>query len=102
MAAISRCGFRKCQLFGAKALGTLDSVQCSKFRGGRFSEVANVLQVTDFQSVTTTLSALCSLVRVSAQGGSTVYIHVHPNIRFPCTSVICGLHIFICLANTRK
>ena len=35
-----------------KRFGTKDSVRCSEFRGGRFSEVANVLQVWDFQSVT--------------------------------------------------
>ena len=52
-----------------KRFGAQDSVRCSEFRGGRFSEVANVLQVWDFQSVTRTLSALGS---VSAQGGSTV------------------------------
>ena len=66
--------FPECPLFGGKntlqkRFGTKDSVRCSEFRGGRFSEVANVLQVWDFQSVTRTLSALGS---VSAQGGSTV------------------------------
>ena len=44
-----------------KRFGTKDSVRCSEFRGGRFSEVANVLQVWDFQSVTRTLSALGSV-----------------------------------------
>ena len=44
-----------------KRIGTKDSVRCSEFRGGRFSEVANVLQVWDFQSVTRTLSALGSV-----------------------------------------
>ena len=38
-----------------------DSVRCPEFRGGRFSEVANVLQVLGFQSVTRTLSALWSV-----------------------------------------
>ena len=42
-----------------KRFGTEDSVRCSEFGGGRFSEVANVLQVWDFQSVT--LSALGSV-----------------------------------------
>ena len=41
-----------------KHFGTKDSVRYSEFRGGRFSEVANVLQVWDFQSMTRTLSAL--------------------------------------------
>ena len=44
-----------------KRFGTKDSVRCSEFRGGRFSEVANVLQVWNFQSVTRTLSALGSV-----------------------------------------
>ena len=53
-------------LFGGKntlqkRFGTKDSVRCSEFRGGRFPEVANVLQVWDFQSVTRTLSALGSV-----------------------------------------
>ena len=37
------------------------SVRCSEFRGGRFSEVANVLHKRDFQSVTATLSAAGSV-----------------------------------------
>ena len=58
--------FPECPLFGGKntlqkRFGTKDSVRCSEFRGGRFSEVANVLQVWDFQSVTRTLSALGSV-----------------------------------------
>ena len=58
--------FPECPLFGGKntlqkRFGTKDSVHCSEFRGGRFSEVANVLQVWDFQSVTRTLSALGSV-----------------------------------------
>ena len=71
--------FPECPLFGdkntlRKRFGAKDSVRCLEFRGGRFSEVANVLQVWDFQSVTRTLSALGS---VSAQGGSTVYVTVY-------------------------
>ena len=57
---MSRCGFRGKNTL-QKRLGTKDSVRCSEFRGGRFSEVANVLQVWDFQSVTRTLSALGSV-----------------------------------------
>ena len=58
--------FPECPLFGGKntlqkRFGIKDSVRCSEFRGGRFSEVANVLQVWDFQSVTRTLSALGSV-----------------------------------------
>ena len=58
--------FPECPLFGGKntlqkRFGSKDSVRCSEFRGGRFSEVANVLQVWDFQSVTRTLSALGSV-----------------------------------------
>ena len=52
---MSRCVFSECPLSGGentlqKRFGTKDSVRCSEFRGGRFSEVANVLQVWDFQS----------------------------------------------------
>ena len=58
--------FPECPLFGGKntlqkRFGTKDSVHCSEFRGGRFSEVANVLQVWDFQSVTRTFSTLGSV-----------------------------------------
>jgi len=58
--------FPECPLFGGKNMlhkrfGTKDSVRCSEFGGGRFSEVANVLQVWDFQSMTRTLSALGSV-----------------------------------------
>ena len=72
---MSRCGFRSVRYLEVKIrckkhFGTKDSVHCLEFRDGRFSEVANVLQVWDFQSVTRTLSTLGS---VSAQGGSTVY-----------------------------
>ena len=68
-------GFPECPLLEGKntfqkRFETYDSVRCPEFRGGRFSEVANVLQVLGFQSVTRTLSALGS---VSALGGSTVY-----------------------------
>ena len=57
--------FLECPLFGGKntlqkRFGTKDSVRCLEFRGGHFSEVANVLQVWNFQSVTRTLSALGS------------------------------------------
>ena len=51
-------------------VGTEKTVHCPEFRGGRFSEVVNVLHKRDFQSVAGTLSALGS---VSAQGGFTVY-----------------------------
>ena len=45
----------ECPLFGGKytlkkRFGTKDGVRCPEFRGGHFSEVANVLQVWDFQS----------------------------------------------------
>ena len=54
-------GFPECPLSGGKntlqkRFGTYDNVRCPEFRGGRFSEVANVLQVSGFQSVTRTLS----------------------------------------------
>ena len=58
-------GFPECPLFGGKntlqkRFGAYDNVCCPEFRGGRFSEVANVLQVSGFQFVTRTLSALGS------------------------------------------
>ena len=65
-AVMSKVWFPECPLFGGKntlqkRFGTEDSVRCSEFGGGRFSEVANVLQVRDFQSVTRALSALGSV-----------------------------------------
>ena len=39
----------------------MKGVRCSEFRGGRFSEVANVLHKRAFQSVTATLSAVGSV-----------------------------------------
>ena len=61
-AVMSKCGFRSVCYLEVKihCFGTKDCVRCSEFRGGRFSEVANVLQVWDFQFVTRTLSALGS------------------------------------------
>jgi len=53
-AVMSRCGFRSVHYLDVNTLG---SVSCSEFGGGRFSEVANVLQVWDFQSVTRAVSA---------------------------------------------
>ena len=57
-------GFPECPLFGGKnnmlqkRFGTYDNVRFPEFRGGRFSEVANV---SGFQSVTRTLSLLGSV-----------------------------------------
>ena len=58
--------FPESTLFGGKntlqkRFGTRDSVRFSEFVGGHFSEVAHVLQVWDFQSVTRALSALGSV-----------------------------------------
>ena len=55
-----------CPLFRGKNVrkkrgGDAKSVRCSEFRGGRFSEVANVLHKRDFQSVIATLSAVGSV-----------------------------------------
>ena len=55
-----------CSLFRGKNVrkkrgGDAESVRCSEFRGGRFSEVANVLHKRDFQSVIATLSAVGSV-----------------------------------------
>ena len=73
----------ECPLFGGKNtlqkhFGTKDSVRCLEFRGGRFSEVANVLQVWDFQSVTRTLSALGSVsASRCVRSGRFYCIHKH-------------------------
>ena len=69
-------------LFGGKntlqkRFGTKDSVRCSEFRGGRFSEVANVLQVWDFQSVTRTLSALGSVSASRSVRSGRFYCKCH-------------------------
>ena len=61
-AVMSRCGFRSVRYLEVKIrCKNEDSVRCSEFGGGRFSEVANVLQVWDYQSVTRALSALGSV-----------------------------------------
>ena len=58
VAALSRCGFRSVRYLEVNVLfGTEISVRCPEFRGGRFSEVGNVLQAWDFQSG----PELCSL-----------------------------------------
>ena len=78
-------GVPECLLFGGKntvqkRFGTYDSVRCPEFRGGHFSEVANVLQASGFQSVTRTLSALGSVsVSRSVRSG-----------RFDC--IMCSIH----------
>ena len=54
-----KVGFPECSLFGGKS--TLQKCTGTWDRGGLFSEVANVLWVWDFQSVTRTLSALGSV-----------------------------------------
>jgi len=61
----------RCENTLQKRFGMKNSGRCLELRGGHFSEVSNVLQVWDFQSVTRTLSALGS---VSAQVGSTVVL----------------------------
>ena len=87
VAAMSRCGFRSVRYLEVKntlqkRFGTKDSVRCSEFRGGRFSEVANVLQVWDFQSVTRTLSALGSVsASRSVHSGRFYCIYLHVKIK---------------------
>ena len=93
VAAMSRCGFRSVRYLEVKntlqkRFGTKDSVRCSEFRGGRFSEVANVLQVWDFQSVTRTLSALGSVsASRSVRSGRFYCIH--------STTVLCDTAIYM-------
>ena len=65
-ASFSRCSFRSVRYleeeYVAKTLWCQEcSVRCSEFRGVCFSEVANVLQIWDFEFVTRTLSALGSV-----------------------------------------
>ena len=57
----SRCPLFRGKNVRSSMVGTETSVRCPEFRGGRFSEVANVLHKRDFQSVTGTLSALGSV-----------------------------------------
>ena len=65
-----------------KRFGTKDGVRCPEFRGGRFSEVANVLQVWDFQSVTRTLSALGSVsASRSVRSGRFYCIYISVKLR---------------------
>ena len=92
---LSRCGFLSVRYnFGGKytwqkRFGTMDSVRCPEFRGGRFSEVANVLQVSGFQSVTRTLSALGSVsASRSVRSGRFYCIYMVPcTIHTPHISV---------------
>jgi len=85
-AVMSRCGFRSFRYLEVKMrckkrFGTKDSVRCSEFRDGRFSEVAIVLQVWDFQSVTRALSAL---------GSESTSRSVHSG-RFYCINILMEL-----------
>ena len=52
------CPLLEVILYGGRSFGDERRVRCPEFRGGRFSEVANVLYIWDFQSVTRTLSAI--------------------------------------------
>ena len=76
----------ECPLFGGKytlkkRFGTKDGVRCPEFSDGHFSEVANVLQVWDFQSVTRTLSALGSVsASRSVRSGKFYCIHYLPSL----------------------
>ena len=60
-----------------KRFGTKDSAQCAEFGGGYFSEVANVLQVWDFQSVTRVLSALGSVSASRSVRSGRFYCSTH-------------------------
>ena len=88
-------GFPECPLFGGKhtlqkRFGTYDSVRRLEYRGGRFSEDANVLQISVFQSVTRTLSALGSVSasRSVPSGGSTV---MSVSAQSVCVTLVCVL-----------
>ena len=75
-----------------KARWDAKSVRCSEFRGGRFSDVANVLHKRDFQSVTATLSAVGS---VSAQGGFTVVGKSNRQMDKSVSVLVHGRHVRI-------
>ena len=55
------CPLLEVILYGGRSFGDERRVRCPEFRGGRFSEVANVLYIWDFQSVTSSLSAIESV-----------------------------------------
>ena len=55
------CPLLEVILYSVRSFWSERLVRCPEFRGGRFSEVANVLYVWDFQSVTGTLSAVGSV-----------------------------------------
>ena len=55
------CPLLEVILYGGRSFGVERRVRCPEFRGGRFSEVANVLYIRDFRSVTRILSALGSV-----------------------------------------
>ena len=55
------CPLLEVILYRVRSFWSERLVRCPEFRGGRFSEVANVLYVWDFQSVTGTLSAVGSV-----------------------------------------
>jgi len=80
---MSRCGFRsvrylevkiRCKsVFGPRIVSAVRSLEVV-----RFSEVANVLQVWDFESVTTALSALGSVsASRSVRSGRLYCILIH-------------------------
>ena len=93
-AVMPRCGFRSVRYLEVKlkircknALGPR-TVRCSEFRGGRFSEVANVLQVWDFQSVTKTLSALGSVSASRSVRSGRFYCNIALVSRHACSTLI--------------
>ena len=74
----SRCPLFRGKYVRKKRGGDAKSVRCSEFRGGRFSEVANVLHKRDFQSVIATLSAVGSVsASRSVRSGRFYCIAVH-------------------------
>ena len=87
-------GFPECPLFGGKNMsqkrvGTYDSVRCPEFRGGHFSEVANVLQVSGLQSVTRTLGSVSASRSVcSGRFDCTCIIIIPSSMCFPPCSCV--------------
>ena len=76
------------------------SVRCSEFRGGRFSEVANVLHKRDFQSVIATLSAVGSVsASRSVRSGRFYCIQIIQFESYCLTSFQCNKYIKFCLGH---
>ena len=83
-------------MYGRRSFGDEHRVRCPEFGGGRFSEVANVLYIWDFRSVTSSLSALGS-VSASRTVRSERFNCIHGQITVTnneATEVGGGIHLY--------